>query len=87
MLKLAQIAKLAKGSLGPDEIGELLASAGIDLQMIPVEREKGPVAFRGMAIAASKPGARLVAMRGLLKNGESMEALLVLVPSQIPTKG
>ena len=75
-MKLGSILKLAKGGLGPDEMGEMLAAAGIDVSFTPVAVEPG--CFRLLAERAAVPGAKLVLLKGKMKGGETITALMVV---------
>lgn len=86
----AALAKMASGGMGPDELAKLLRAAGIDLEMAPVPFSEASGSFTETARAVRVPGATLHRMRGRMKNGAQLEALIVLVPASIeaenPTK-
>jgi len=67
---------MARGSVSPDAMKEMLAAAGIDVSFTPLAIEPG--AFFDLAKAAEVPGAKLVRLTGKMKDGESMTALLVV---------
>jgi hypothetical protein len=75
---LGSLIKLTRGGLGPDELGEILAAAGMDLTMTPVEANVE--SFRPLALSASLPSARLIEMKGSMKGGGQIHALLVMSP-------
>jgi hypothetical protein len=77
-LGFGSIVKLAKGGIGPDELAEILAAAGMDLAFNPVQ----PVleTFRPLAESASLPSAKMVELKGRMKGGGTIHALLVMNP-------
>jgi hypothetical protein len=77
-LGLSSIMKLAKGGLGPDELAEILAAAGMDLTFTPAAPTVE--AFRPLAEAASLPSAKMVELKGRMKGGGNIHALLVMNP-------
>jgi hypothetical protein len=68
--------KLARGGLGPDELGEILAAAGMDLTFTPVPA--APESFVSLGTAASLPGAKLIEIKGKAKGGDSIHCLMVM---------
>ena len=78
MFNLLSVAKVAKGG-GADTLLPLLKSLGIDLAFQPVE---GGTAVRGafasLASSAASSGAKALELRGKMKNGETVHAVLVL---------
>jgi len=75
-LGLGSIMKLAKGGLGPDELAEILAAAGMDLQFNPVAPSLET--FRPLAEAASLPSSKMGELKGRMKGGGTIHALLVM---------
>jgi hypothetical protein len=75
---LSGLMKLAKGDLGPDEMGEVLGAMGIDLSFreIPLEAD----AFRSLHESASLPSSKLVLLQGQMK-GQRVHALMVVTAS------
>ena len=73
------LAKLAAGGMGPEQLGSVLKLAGIDVQMESVE---GGAAVRGefsaLASDASLGGAKLLRLRGTMRDGGKLHALLVV---------
>lgn len=59
-----------------DEMKEILAAAGVDLEFTPVAATAA--AFRPLAEAASLPSATLLELRGNMKGGGTLHALLVM---------
>jgi len=90
MMGFSSLAKLASGGIGPDEMAKLLRAAGIDLEMAPVPLSEASGSFTELAHAVRVPGATVHRMRGRMKNGAQLEALIILVPSpkgyENPTK-
>jgi hypothetical protein len=68
--------------MGPDELKELLAAAGIELEFNPIETMKAHEAFQGTAQASISPGAKLFGLEGKMKSGETLRALIVLEPAK-----
>lgn len=75
---LGSIMKLAKGGLGPDELAEILAAAGMDLAMLQVTPSLET--FRPLAEAASLPSSKMIELKGTMKGGGAIHALLVMNP-------
>ena len=78
-MNIGSMMKLARGGMDPEALGEILAAAGVSVSFTPVAA--GPEPFRTLAAAASLPSANLLELRGKMKSGETLTALLVLVPS------
>jgi hypothetical protein len=76
MIGIGSLMKLAKGTLGQDELEEILAAAGMDLTCAVVKPDLK--AFRPLAAAASLPGSKLVELKGRMKGGDLFHALLVM---------
>ena len=76
MISLGTMAKLAKGGLGPDEIAEVLAAVGIELETreVPVAKDT----FVPLAESASLPRSKFIELRGRMKDGSQLHALVVL---------
>ena len=85
MIGLGTLAKLAKGGIGPDELGEILSAMGVELEMAPVPFPEASKAYRDSAAGLTGPGAKLHRLSGKMKNGDRLEALLVLIPSPAST--
>jgi hypothetical protein len=68
--------KLARGGLGPDELGEILAAAGMEVSFSPVMASAE--SFRPLAETASLPGSKLIELKGKMKDGGSLHALIAL---------
>jgi hypothetical protein len=75
-LGLGSIMKLAKGGLGPDELGEILGAAGMYVTFAPVAA--GIESFRPLAVSASLPSAKIMELKGTMKGGGSLHALIVM---------
>ncbi len=83
---IGSIFKAVRGSIGPDEMGELLAAMGIKVEIAPVEGQAAMgAAFQCAARGALVEGAKLHKMRGITKTGETLEALFILIPSPAVT--
>jgi hypothetical protein len=76
MIGLSGILKLAKGGLGPEELKEILSAAGMDLEFNPVPANLET--FRSLAVPASLPGSKLLELKGTMKGGGLIHALLVM---------
>jgi hypothetical protein len=76
MIKLGSLVKLMKGGIGQDELEEILAIAGMNLTFAAVKPDLD--AFRPLATAASLPGSKLVELKGNMKDGSQIHALLVI---------
>lgn len=80
MLSIGMIKKLSGGNVGPDEIAELLSSMGIDLEVQHIDEADMPAAFQDAAIRTRTPGAGVIRLSGKLKNGDRLDALMVVQP-------
>ena len=78
MLNLKSIAALAKGALGPDELAELLASLGWEIEMRAVDGADREHPFRLAAAAAVQPGSSMVAMVGKSKTGQRAHLIIIM---------
>ena len=76
MIGLGGILKLVKGGLGPDELKEVLSAAGMELEFNPVA--PSIESFRPLAECASLPGSKLLELKGTMKGGGLIHALLVM---------
>lgn len=83
-MKLATIAKLAKGGFDPDAAQELLASLGFELGMEQVAPGGAEEAFSEAARLTMAAGSELFLVRGKAKDAR-MAALIVLVPPAAAT--
>jgi aconitase B len=75
-MKLGMIMKLAKGGIGPDELGEILAAAGIEASFRKAVADLDT--FRPFAELASLPSSELLELRGTMKGGKRLHALMVI---------
>jgi hypothetical protein len=73
---LGSILKLARGGLGPDELAEILSAAGMELEFSPAKADVE--SFRPLAESASLPGSKMIALKGKMKGGGLLHALLVM---------
>ncbi len=76
MLGLGTLAKLAKGGIGPDEFGEMLAAMGMNGEMAQVQDPRQ--AIRELAVGASLPSRRMLSIHGTMRDGETLQALLIV---------
>jgi hypothetical protein len=76
MIGVGSLIKLARGGLGPDELAEILAAAGMELSFLPVEPTLE--SFRPLAQSASLPCAKMLELKGKMKGGGMLHALLVM---------
>jgi hypothetical protein len=76
------IRKLSQGNIGPDEIAELLATQGIDLEITHTRPEAVPEVFREAAIRTLKPGVDVITICGRMKNGDRLDALMIVQPKE-----
>jgi hypothetical protein len=65
MIGLGSIMKLAKGGIGPDELAEILAAAGMELTFTPMEA--AAKSFLPLAASASLPGSKLLELPIILE--------------------
>lgn len=86
-MNLGAVMKLAKGAFSPDDLGDLLQTLGMRVNMLPVTLEDAPAALRLTAMAAGRKGASLHRITGAFKSGETLEALIVLVPKTAAKSG
>ena len=75
---LGTLAKLARGGIGPDELGELMSAAGIDATFSLVQIGEALPVFQAAAEAASLPSARIVRIEATMKGGDRMSGILVM---------
>lgn len=83
MIGIATLTKLAKGTFGPDEISALFEGMGMQVEMGEVDRSaRGGFreAFTAAGQAAALPRAKLLRISGTDKEGNQIEALIVLAP-------
>jgi hypothetical protein len=68
--------KLARGAVSQDELEEILAAVGMKLAFSPA----APTieGFRPLAQSASLPGAKMIELKGKMKGGGTLHALLVM---------
>jgi hypothetical protein len=76
MLKLGSLVKLMKGGIGQDELEEILAQAGMNLSFAAVQ--PSVESFRPLAQSASLPSSKMIELKGTMKGGGQIHALLVL---------
>ena len=76
MIGLGSMMKMARGGLSADDLGELFAGMGIEVTVEP----KSPTleTFKPLAASASLPSSKLIELRGKMKDGGEIHALLVL---------
>jgi hypothetical protein len=77
---LGAFAKLAKGGIGPEQFGAICEAAGIDVEFSEVTRADYRATFGAAGTSLTRPGSRLLNIRGKMKNGDTMDALIILVP-------
>ncbi|MGA9071854.1 MAG: hypothetical protein WB424_16445 [Terracidiphilus sp.] len=75
-MKLGMMMKLAKGGIGPDELGEILSAAGMDATFGKAIANLDT--FRPFVEMASLPSSDLLELRGTMKGGRSIHALMVI---------
>lgn len=78
MIGIGQIAKLMKGGLGSDEIGELLGSMGLGAEMTSLTPEQATLAFQKLWESAQQAGTVLMRVEVRKQDGERITGLLVL---------
>jgi len=85
---LGLFGKLAKGVTGEsDIIAQLLRAMGCNLEMEPVTPEGVESVFQRAARVSLLSGARVVRITGQMRDGEMVEAVMVLIPSPDSKKG
>ena len=67
--------------MGPDELQAVLSAAGMDVSFTPVP--VGRAAFEGLAASASLPSSKMIRIRGKMKGGDCLDALLVVSPQSV----
>jgi hypothetical protein len=82
MLSLKMIRMLSTGSVGPDEIAEVLSSLGIDLEVKHVPADSVPATFQECAIRTLKVGVDVITLSGRMKNGDRRDALMIVQPRE-----
>jgi hypothetical protein len=78
MSGIGSIMKLVRGGLGPDELGEILAAAGIDAEFSPLQKAQQEPEFQRLWKAASLPSSSLVRISMRMKDGSDFSGVLVL---------
>jgi hypothetical protein len=78
MVGIGSLVKLVRGGLSPDELLEILSSAGIDAQFLEVSGDGKRAAFETTAQAASLPGCSLVRIEAKMQNGARLSGLLAM---------
>ncbi len=79
VIGLGTFMKLAKGGLGPDELGEILGAAGMQVSIEAVQPVQAT--FRELIQAGSLPGAHLSELKGSMKDGSRIYALFIVTES------
>jgi hypothetical protein len=78
-LSLGTLTKMARGGMSLEDVTGILAGAGVDLTMTNLEtREAVSQEFTVAARGAARPGARVIAVKGKMKDGSTVHALLTL---------
>lgn len=80
MIGIGTLAKLVKGGFGPDELAAICEAAGLEVDFSDVPMREYRAAFGQTGQALTHPGSKLTRIRGRGKNGDAIEALIVLVP-------
>lgn len=79
MLGLGTITKMARGGMSLEDMAGILAAAGVNLTMTTIEgREATRNEFNTLARGAARPGAKVIAVKGTMKDGSTVHALLTL---------
>jgi hypothetical protein len=78
MAGIGSIMKMMRGGMGPDEIGEILSTAGIDAEFVPVPIVEKEQEFQRLWKQASLPSASLVRISMRMKDGSDFSGVLVL---------
>jgi len=84
-MKLSAIAKLAKAKATgavADQMAELMSLAGLEVDMQLLANGQQAVAFQHAALASMQPGAQVIVLRVVAKDGTNCEALIVIPPEQ-----
>ncbi len=61
-----------------EEMGEMLKSYGVEVEMNPISKPEARAEFTALASDASLPSAKLLRLTGKLKDGGRLHALLIL---------
>jgi hypothetical protein len=77
-LGFGQLAKLMKGGMGSDEIGELLGSMGLGADLAGLSPDQAAFAFQKLWESAQQPGVVLMRVELRKQDGEKISGLLVL---------
>lgn len=75
---LGTMARLARGKLGMEEITELLASNGLNVEFKEIPKEDAEGAFQGAAQLAMLAGAKLTVVEGQTEQGDKFGALIII---------
>ena len=81
MLNPFSLLKAVKGDIGPEQLTEILSAMGIEGEFSPVPVAEAFPEFERVAQATSLPGANLVRVKMVMKQGQRLEGLLVMVQS------
>jgi hypothetical protein len=86
-LTLSSLAKLARGTLTPDQFVELLSSMGVDVKIQPLDMKQSYAAdeFKALAGAALEPNAKVTLLTAKMPDGNPLLAIMVM--PEIGTKG
>ena len=76
MIGPGMLMKLARGGIGPDELAEILSAAGIEATFKKASADLDT--FRPLAEIASLPSSELLEMKGTMKGGGRLHALMVI---------
>lgn len=80
MFGLAAITKLAKGGAGPQQLATLFEAMGMTVNMEQLREDQRQAAFQRAARAAVAPDANVLSISGQDKDGQKIEAILVVAP-------
>jgi hypothetical protein len=78
MIGLGSMMKLARGGMDMDDLAEMFAAMGIEMTVEPISATVE--AFKPLAVTASLPSSKIMELRGEMKDGGRIHALLVLSP-------
>lgn len=79
-MTLANLAKLARGTLTPDQMLETLSSLGVDMKVQPLDMTKSwsHDEFKALAGAALEPNAKVLLLTAKMKDGSPLLAIMVM---------
>lgn len=87
MIPIGKLAKLATGSITPDDLIEVVSSLGIEVVLSEIPEDRKADAFQRVAQFSLLPGAAVRHVTFIAKDGSRAEALFVMKVSDQSNTG